>query len=45
VEPQAEIKTNADLVYLIVDLQHAVRKCNSDKQAIRVWYNEATKEK
>jgi len=43
-EPQADPKTNQDLVFWIIDLQHAVRKCNADKQALRVWYSEALKE-
>jgi hypothetical protein len=36
-EPQAQVKTNGDLVRHIRALRDALRSCNDDKAALRSW--------
>lgn len=39
----SEVRTNGDLIELIIDLQGIVDAHNSDKKAVREWLQEARK--
>lgn len=43
-EPASDFQTNADLVTGFLDMRQALRVCNADKAALRLWISEVSKE-
>lgn len=42
-EPQFHGRTNGDLLNWSLELRQALRQANSDKAALRGWYDEASR--
>lgn len=43
-EPSSDAATNEELVNRFLDMRGALRRCNADKEALRTWSAEATKD-